>query len=82
MCVQIDVGYNDINQAASLELIAAMKGKCWDTAERAQLTVVSAASAVMNVPTGTIMHDAIVLLTTHTTLGAHTTPKTTHVTTS
>ena len=27
MCVQIDVGYNDINQAASLELIAAMKGK-------------------------------------------------------
>ena len=56
--------------------------KCWDTAERAQLTVVSAASAVMNVPTGTIMHDAIVLLTTHTTLGAHTTPKTTHVTTS
>ena len=27
LCVQIDVGYNDINQAASLELIAAMKGK-------------------------------------------------------
>ena len=27
MCVQIDVGYNSINQAASLELIAAMKGK-------------------------------------------------------
>ena len=27
LCVQIDVGYNDIDQAASLELIAAMKGK-------------------------------------------------------
>ena len=27
LCVQIDVSYNDINQAASLELIAAMKGK-------------------------------------------------------
>ena len=27
MCVQIDVGYNYINQAASLELIAAIKGK-------------------------------------------------------
>ena len=27
MCVQIDVGCNQINQAASLELIAAMKGK-------------------------------------------------------
>ena len=25
--MQIDVGYNDINQAVSLELIAAMKGK-------------------------------------------------------
>ena len=27
LCVQIDVGYNSISQAASLELIAAMKGK-------------------------------------------------------
>ena len=27
MCVQIDVSYNHIDQAASLELIAAMKGK-------------------------------------------------------
>ena len=27
MHAQIDVGYNDINEAASLELIAAMKGK-------------------------------------------------------
>ena len=27
VCVQIDVSYNQIDQAASLELIAAMKGK-------------------------------------------------------
>ena len=27
MCLQIDVGYNNIDQAASLQLIAAMKGK-------------------------------------------------------
>ena len=27
VCVQIDVSYNKIDQAASLELIAAMKGK-------------------------------------------------------
>ena len=27
MCEQINVGYNNINQAASLQLIAAMKGK-------------------------------------------------------
>ena len=27
LCVQIDVGSNSFNQAASLELIAAMKGK-------------------------------------------------------
>ena len=27
VCVQIDVSYNRIDQAASLELIAAMKGK-------------------------------------------------------
>ena len=27
LCVQIDVSFNQIDQAASLELIAAMKGK-------------------------------------------------------
>ena len=31
MCPQIDVSYNDINQAASLELIAAMKGKSMES---------------------------------------------------
>ena len=31
MCVQIDVGYNAIDQAASLELIAALKGKSMDS---------------------------------------------------
>ena len=33
---------------------------CWDTAERAQLTEVSAASAVMSVPTGTIIRCDVV----------------------
>ena len=31
MCLQIDVGYNEIDQAASLQLIAAMKGKSMES---------------------------------------------------
>ena len=31
MCLQIDVGYNDIDEAASLQLIAAMKGKSMES---------------------------------------------------
>ena len=31
MCLQIDVGHNNIDQAASLQLIAAMKGKSMES---------------------------------------------------
>ena len=31
MCLQIDVSHNKINQAASLQLIAAMKGKSMES---------------------------------------------------
>ena len=31
MCLQIDVSYNGIDQAASLQLIAAMKGKSMES---------------------------------------------------
>ena len=31
MCLQIDVSYNSIDQAASLQLIAAMKGKSMES---------------------------------------------------
>ena len=31
MCLQIDVSYNKIDQAASLQLIAAMKGKSMES---------------------------------------------------
>ena len=41
MCLQIDVGYNNIDQAASLQLIAAMKGKSMESIgmERCELGV-------------------------------------------
>jgi hypothetical protein len=56
------------------------------TAERAQLTEASAASAVISVPTGTINTRCDVVTqatrTRDTTRNAHTTPQTTHVTAS
>ena len=35
MCLQIDVGYNNIDQATSLQLIAAMKGKSMESIDMA-----------------------------------------------
>ena len=35
MCLQIDVSYNNIDEAASLQLIAAMKGKSMESIDMA-----------------------------------------------
>ena len=56
MCVQIDVGYNSFNQAASLELIAAMKGKNMKSIGMADCKLgVVGAKAVAELVTGSVM---------------------------